>query len=172
MQEFLLVFLLIFAGQTLGSLFGLLREPSKAFILYSLAFAASIMVGISVFELIPEALEIASYPYALIGFLLGLLAIIAVDRTLPHINPELGKKEKPSVERSVRMLVIGIALHNIPEGLAIGIGFALEPTLGLLIAAGIAIQDIPENLATVIPPLCPHRKKAQILQHSCRNHSV
>jgi len=151
MQEFFIIFLLIFVGQILGSLFGLIKKPSKSFILYSLTFAASIMIGVSLFELIPEALAIASYPYTLIGFVLGLLAIIAVDRTLPHINPELGKKEKPSVERNVTMLVVGIALHNIPEGLAIGAGFALDPALGLLIAAGIALQDIPENLATIVP---------------------
>ena len=61
-----------------------------------------------------------------------------VDRVLPHINPELLKKEKPSVKRSVVMLVIGMALHNIPEGLAIGVGFVLRPALG------IASQDVAE----------------------------
>ncbi|MCK4859051.1 MAG: ZIP family metal transporter, partial [Candidatus Omnitrophica bacterium] len=60
-------------------------------------------------------------------------------------------KEKPSIERSVTMLVIGMALHNIPEGLAIGVGFALRPTLGFAIALGIAAQDVPENIATIVP---------------------
>jgi len=76
------------------------------------------MLGISFFQLIPEAIEITP---------------------------------KPSVKRSVTMLVIGIALHNIPEGLAIGVGFALSPTLGIMVALGIAVQDVPENVATIVP---------------------
>ncbi len=74
-----------------------------------------------------------------------------VDRLLPHINPELLRKEKPSVEKTVIMLVIGMALHNLPEGLAIGSGFALRPALGTAIALGIASQDVPENIATIVP---------------------
>ena len=151
MQDFFVIVFLIFVGQTLGALIGLVKKPSKSFLYYSLAFAGAMMIGISIFELIPEALETAPYYYALIGFLIGVLAIIAIDRTLPHINPQLGKKEKPNIERSVTMLVTGIALHNIPEGLAIGIGYALDPALGLLIAVGIAMQDIPENIATIVP---------------------
>ncbi|MCD6125488.1 MAG: ZIP family metal transporter [Thaumarchaeota archaeon] len=61
------------------------------------------------------------------------------------------KKEKPSIKRSVIMLVIGMALHNVPEGLAIGVGFALERDLGIMIAFGIAAQDAPENIATIVP---------------------
>jgi ZIP family zinc transporter len=49
------------------------------------------------------------------------------------------------------MLVIGMALHNIPEGLAIGVGFALTPSLGIMIVVGIAAQDVPENIATIVP---------------------
>ncbi len=159
MQGFWIIVFLIFVGQTLGSLVGLIKKPGKTFLQYSFSFAAAMMIGISFFELIPEALGIAPYIYALIGFVMGALAIIAVDRTLPHLNPELGEKEKPNVKRSVSMLVIGIALHNIPEGLAIGISFALEPSLGLLIAIGIAAQDIPENIATIISVYALTRKK-------------
>ena len=82
-----------------------------------------------------------------------------VDQILPHINPELLKKEKPSVRRSVTMLVIGMALHNLPEGLAIGVGFALTPALGIMIAVGIAAQDVPENVATIVPLYALTKKK-------------
>lgn len=87
----------------------------------------------------------------IISFIIGIVAFRIIDRTLPHINPELLKKEKPSIERSVTMLVIGMALHNLPEGLAIGVGFALTPVLGITIALGIAAQDVPENIATIVP---------------------
>jgi len=59
------------------------------------------------------------------------------------------------------MLVIGIALHNIPEGLAIGVGFAITAELGIVIALAIAIQDLPENIATIVPLYSMTKKKAK-----------
>jgi len=151
MINIFIIILLIFVGQTLGSAVGLIKKPGKYLLYGSLAFAASMMLGISFIELIPESLAITPLIPVIISFLIGVLVLLIIDKTLPHINPELMKKENPSVKRSVNMLVIGIAIHNIPEGLAIGIGFALNPTLGLIIALGIAAQDVPENIATIIP---------------------
>jgi len=151
MKNILLIIFLIFAGQTLGSLIGLIKKPKKSVLYGSLAFAASMMLGISFFQLIPESLKITPLHIIIISFFLGIIIFRIIDKILPHINPELMKKEKPSVERSVTMLVIGMALHNIPEGLAIGVGFALTPILGISIALGIAAQDIPENIATIVP---------------------
>ncbi len=151
MNDLLLIISLIFVGQTLGCLIGLIKKPKETFLYGSLAFAASMMLGISFFQLIPESLEITPLYLVVISFLVGVVTFRIIDRTLPHINPELLKKEKPSIERSVTMLVIGMALHNIPEGLAIGVGFALTPALGIMIAVGIAAQDVPENIATIIP---------------------
>lgn len=151
MNDLLLIISLIFVGQTLGCLIGLIKKPKETFLYGSLAFAASMMLGISFFQLIPGSLEITPLYLVVISFLMGVVTFRINDRTLPHINPELLKKEKPSIERSVTMLVIGMALHNIPEGLAIGVGFALTPALGIMIAVGIAAQDVPENIATIIP---------------------
>ena len=151
MNNLLLIVFLIFVGQTLGSIVGLIKKPEKKILYGSLAFAASMMLGISFFQLIPESLKISSIFLVITSFLFGIIIMRIVDRTLPHINPELMKKEKPSVKRSVTMLVIGIALHNIPEGLAIGVGFALSHELGIMIAIGIAAQDVPENIATIVP---------------------
>ncbi len=151
MSEFAIIIILIFIGQTVGASLGLIGKPKPVFLLGSLAFAAAMMISMSLFELIPSALEFTSRPLVMISFFVGVIIMMGVDKILPHINPELMRKEKPSVKRSVTMLVIGIALHNIPEGLAIGIGFELDPVSGLVIATGIALQDIPENIATIIP---------------------
>ncbi|MCK4521330.1 MAG: ZIP family metal transporter [Nanoarchaeota archaeon] len=151
MKNILLIILLIFVGQTLGSLIGLIKKPKRIILYGSLAFAASMMLGISFFQLIPEGLKITSFYLIIISFFLGIIIMRIIDRILPHINPQLLKKEKPSVKRSVTMLVIGMALHNLPEGLAIGTGFALTPALGIMIALGIAAQDVPENIATIVP---------------------
>jgi len=59
------------------------------------------------------------------------------------------------------MLVVGIALHNIPEGLAIGVGFAITTELGIAIALAIAIQDLPENIATIVPLYGMTKKKTK-----------
>jgi len=161
MKDFLLILFLIFAGQTLGSLIGLIKRPGKVALYGSLSFAASMMIAISFVQLIPEGLKYAPIFLITISFFAGVVIMLIVDRLLPHINPELIKKEKPSVKRSVTMLVIGIGLHNIPEGLAIGVGFALAPELGIAIALAIAIQDLPENIATVVPLYGMTKKKVK-----------
>ena len=150
MNQFWIVIFLIFFGQLLGSLIGIVKRPNERFLKYSLAFAAAMMIGISLVELIPEALSIASPEFVVVGFVLGVLSIVALNRLLPHIHPELCKTPG-NMKRCVAMLVTGIALHNIPEGLAIGIGFVLDPGLGIMIALAIAVQDIPENVTTIIP---------------------
>jgi len=119
------------------------------------------MIAISFVQLIPEGLKYAPLFLIAISFFVGMAIMRVVDRLLPHINPELIKKEKPSVKRSVTMLVIGIALHNIPEGLAIGVGFAITTELGIAIALAIAIQDLPENIATIVPLYSMTKKKAK-----------
>ena len=151
MSEIFLVLILVFFGQTVGALLGIIKKPTGLTTKASLAFAGSMMLGISFFELLPEALQIADCYLVFIGLLLGIFSMVLVDRALPHIHPQLCKTKKPNLKRCAAMLVIGIALHNLPEGLAIGIGFALTPSLGILIALGIAAQDIPENIATIVP---------------------
>lgn len=151
MKHLFLIALLIFVGQTLGSLLGLLRKPKESFLYASLAFSASMMLGISFFQLMPEAFKIMPIYLAIFCFLGGVTVMRVVDGVLPHINPGLFKDEKSPLKKAVSMLVTGIALHNFPEGLAIGIGFALRPELGIMIALGIAAQDVPENIATIVP---------------------
>jgi len=165
MNDLLLILFLIFTGQTLGSLIGLIKKPGKVALYGSLSFAASMMIAISFVQLIPEGLKYAPIFLIAISFFAGITIMWIVDRLLPHINPELIKKEKPSVEKSVTMLVIGIALHNIPEGLAIGVGFTITAKLGIAIALAIAIQDLPENIATIVPlyNLIKKRVKAFII---------
>ena len=94
MNDLLLIISLIFVGQTLGCLIGLIKKPKETILYGSLAFVASIMLGISFFQLIPESLKIAPFHLAIISSLFGIVIFRWVDRTLPHINPELLKKRK------------------------------------------------------------------------------
>ena len=151
MGTLILIIILIFVGQIVGSLFGLIKRPTERILYGSLAFAASMMLGISFLSLIPESLKITSLYLVFLSFIVGAVMMRVIDKALPHINPGLMPKEKSSVEKSVTMLVVGMALHNFPEGLAVGVAFALDPVFGLAIALGIAMHNIPESIAVIVP---------------------
>ena len=98
MKNLEVIIILIFGGQALGSLVGLVKTPKDSVLRASLAFAASMMLGISFFQLIPENLKIIPFYLMGMSFFLGIIVMLAVDCVLPHIIPELLKKEKPSVK--------------------------------------------------------------------------
>ncbi len=148
MQMFIIIFL-IFAGQTIGALSGLIWRPGEKFLRLSLSFAASMMVGISLLQLVPEAMKLVSVGVTVVSFFGGVFIMFVFNWIIPHIHPEFSEME--SLKKTALMLTVGIALHNLPEGLAIGSGFAVAGSVGLAIALGIAAQDVPENIATIIP---------------------
>lgn len=174
MNDLILLLALIFGGQTIGAAAGLLFRPSDKLLRASLAFAAAMMLSLSFTELIPDGLGMAPPLVIVAAFIAGFAGFGVIDFLLPHVHPELlkadphcrianpkkGKKySDASVRRSVHMLIVGMCLHNIPEGLAVGLGFAIDPGMGLMIAFAIALQDIPENLATVVPFYCINKSK-------------
>ena len=133
-----------------------------------LGFAAGVMIAASFWSLLKPAIEMAeasgTLPWkpALIGFLSGGAFLLIIDKLLPHLHLGLSidKAEgvKTSWQRSV-LLVLAITLHNIPEGLAIGVAFgalAQNPDAGVLagavaLALGIGLQNFPEGAAVSIP---------------------
>jgi ZIP family zinc transporter len=119
------------------------------------------MVALSFLDLLPEGLALAPLWIVGLSFFLGIGVFEVLDHVLPHIHPELLKKDDKSVRRSVQTLIRGICLHNLPEGLAIGVGFAVEPSMGILIAVAIALHDIPENIATIFPLYCLNKNRCR-----------
>lgn len=133
-----------------------------------LGFAAGVMIAASFWSLLKPAIEMAeesgttSWVPALVGFLSGGAFLLLVDKILPHLHLGLSidKAEgiKTSWQRSV-LLVLAITLHNIPEGLAVGVAFgalAQNPDAGMLagaiaLALGIGLQNFPEGAAVSIP---------------------
>lgn len=144
------------------------KTINKKILNLMLGFAAGVMIAASFWSLLSPAIEmeeksggIAWVP-ALIGFLSGGLFLYLMDKVLPHLHIGLSidKAEgiKTSWQRSI-LLVLAITLHNIPEGLAVGVAFgalAGNPDVGVLsgavaLAFGIGIQNFPEGAAVSIP---------------------
>lgn len=135
-----------------------------------LGFAAGIMIAASFWSLLVPAIDMAAargglrWLPAAIGFLAGGGFLLIADRSLPHLHPGLREAEgPPSPWRRATLLVFAITLHNIPEGLAIGVAFAAahatmtDPTIGasftgaVALAIGIALQNVPEGMAVAMP---------------------
>ena len=133
-----------------------------------LGFAAGIMIAASFWSLLAPAIEMAAdmglppiLP-AVTGFLAGGLFLYIVDKLLPHLHLGLKINQaegiKTSWQRSV-LLVLAITLHNIPEGLAVGVAFGALGVVGtsatfkaaVILAIGIGIQNFPEGAAVSIP---------------------
>lgn len=162
MQSILYSFL---AGTTtlLGALILMLfHAPGKKTMAVLLGFAGGVMISLSVFELMPKALILGNMRTVIIGFILGSLIMYLIDRMLPHahlsISNDLDIENKKNISMDLNPILItgylvffGIALHNIPEGLAIGAGLEASPVVGIHIAIAIGLHNIPEGLAVAGP---------------------
>lgn len=151
-----------------SSLVFFFKTINKKILNSMLGFAAGVMIAASFWSLLKPAIEMAeengSVPWlpALVGFLSGGAFLLAIDKILPHLHSNLSidKAEgiKTSWQRSA-LLILAITLHNIPEGLAVGVAFgalAHNPDAGVLagavaLAIGIGLQNFPEGAAVSIP---------------------
>ena len=111
------------------------------------------MTGIVCFDLIPEALNISSIIYVLIGIAFGIVTMIACDIFVNNKfkNTRESFKNANSMLKTGIIISIGLALHNFPEGLAIGSGFEASLVLGYSLAVAIALHDIPEGISMAVP---------------------
>lgn len=129
-------------------------------------FAAGVMAAASIWSLLLPAMEQSeamgqfSFVPAVVGFWLGIFLLLALDHIIPHLHQNSNEPEGPKVSfQKTTMLVLAVTLHNIPEGMAIGVVFAgyLSGHAGLTLAGamalslGIAIQNFPEGAIISMP---------------------
>lgn len=144
-----LIVIIAVTGPIIGSLIGVMRRPSFIYVCCMLCFAAGVMLSISFMELIPESIELSSIPWSVLGIVAGALVMYGLDKLLPHLHPSLCNQEQEcNLQRSSLYLIIGIFLHNFPEGMAIASGAVANIKASVVIALGIAIHNIPEGICT------------------------
>ena len=140
------------------------RRPTARFLGGIMAFSAGVMLSIIFLELIEEANYFSGYPATVAGLLIGLSVFYVLDRYLPHQHAFNTEEQRRGVylKKGV-LLALGIGLHNLPEGLAIGAGFIGSTELGLTLTILIALHNIPEGMAVAVPLKYGGYKSGRIL---------
>lgn len=160
--------LLPFLGTTLGAgcVFFMKKSMNQMLQRALTGFAAGVMVAASVWSLIIPAIEQASgmgklsFVPSAVGFLIGIFFLLLMDHIIPHLHANSDEAEGPvSNLRKTTMLVLAVTLHNIPEGMAIGVVYAgwitgneqISAMGALALSLGIAIQNFPEGAIISLP---------------------
>ncbi|MHB8062357.1 MAG: ZIP family metal transporter [Ruminiclostridium sp.] len=116
-----------------------------------LEFSAGLMTAVVCFELVPEAVKIAGLNLTIIGVIFGILIIIIIDDLVKQLDVVKNTRGNSELLRAGILVSIGLALHNFPEGFAVGSGFEASVSLGITLTIIIAIHDIPEGIAMALP---------------------
>ena len=144
-----------------GALIGFIfKEISHKFSDIVLSFAAGVMLAAAVMGLIIPSVEYggnAGVIITVIGIFVGALCLNVIDKLVPHLHKMIGadiEEHNNSNLNKVLLFVTAIAIHNLPEGIAAGVGFGSGDTSqALIIAGGIALQNIPEGMVIIAPML-------------------
>lgn len=167
-MELLMILIIPLVGTSLGAagVYFIKDKMSENLQKWLLGFAGGVMVAASVWSLLIPAMELSSdmgksalIP-AVVGFLLGIGFLLVLDETIPHLH--VGEDEPEGLESSLRnttMLMLAVTLHNIPEGMAVGVLYAgylagssgIAFSAALTLSIGIAIQNFPEGAIISMP---------------------
>ena len=162
MQLVVLTALGVGGATVLGALLGFVfKRFSHTFSDIVLSFAAGVMLAAAVIGLVLPSLEYGGEFGLLItvlGIFAGALCLNLVDKLVPHLHKMVASPEEEAHSNKnlgkVLLFVMAIAIHNLPEGIAAGVGFGAGDTAGaLIIAGGIALQNIPEGMVIIGPML-------------------
>ena len=160
--------LIPFVGTVLGSamVFLMKNKINNKLQKLLLGFASGVMIAASIWSLLIPAIDmseqqgIVAWIPASVGFLVGMLFLLLLDNIIPHLHLDSNKPEGPKSKlKKTTMLVLAVTLHNIPEGMAVGVTFAgallgnagITMAGAMVLAIGIAIQNFPEGAIISMP---------------------
>ena len=170
--------LIPFLGTTFGAacVFFLKNAPGDKVQRSLTGFAAGVMVAASVWSLLIPAIEQSAHLGALsflpafLGFWIGVLFLLALDHIIPHLHARSGQTEGPKSHlQRTTMMLLAVTLHNIPEGMAVGVVYAgflsgsaqISAAGALALSLGIAIQNFPEGAIISLPLRAGGMKKSK-----------
>jgi ZIP family zinc transporter len=169
-------------GTAIGGLIAIIHIPGKRFYGLLMGITAGVMICLSFLELVNKAWALAGPLTATIGFGIGAIFMFLLDHFAPHIRfgekeipgsqenfqlvhqqskhhgrHRFGRHHRQYLDQKLintgLLLAVGITLHNLPEGIAVGAGYLHNPQFGIFIAIAILLHNIPEGIATALP-LC------------------
>lgn len=160
--------LLPFIGTTLGAacVYLLKDKLNNRLEKFLLGFASGVMIAASIWSLLIPSMDMAeqegiiTWLPAALGFILGVLFLLLLDYVVPHLHKDATKEEGPKSKLSkIAKLVLAVTLHNIPEGMAVGVVFAgiisgnttITVSGAIALSIGIAIQNFPEGAIISLP---------------------
>lgn len=162
MKLVLLTALGVGGATVIGSIIGFcFKKISHRFSDIILSFAAGVMLAAAVLGLVLPSLEYGGkwgLPICILGIFIGALCLNFVDKLVPHLHKLMGPDQETHGHNAdlnkVLLFVTAIAIHNLPEGIAAGVGFGSGNTAeAMVIAGGIALQNIPEGMVIIAPML-------------------
>ena len=163
MQLVLITALGVGGATLIGAILGIIfKKISHKFSDIVLSFAAGVMLAAAVIGLIIPSIEYGgnfSLLVTVIGIFCGALCVNVIDKIVPHLHRMTGAEfeshpEKQAQLNKVLLFVMAIAIHNLPEGIAAGVGFGTENIAeAITVALGIALQNIPEGMVIIGPML-------------------
>lgn len=157
-------------GTTIGGIIGVsIKNTSNKFLSFILSFASGLMLSIVCFDLIPESMKITNISNTVIGVVFGVACMITCDIVVQKKFNSVGNdatavpKHNNNLLKTGIIISIGLALHNLPEGLAIGSSFEASIKLGYSLALAICLHDIPEGISMGVPMKNGGMKKSKVI---------
>ena len=135
-----------------ASLVFFMRKVSDRLLDAAMGFSAGVMLAATFFGLISPAIKIGGIYKTAFGILLGAVFLIIAEKVVPHMHRVTGAKGPPTHLSKIWLFILAITIHNFPEGLAVGVGFAGgNIAAGIILAIGIGLQNIVEGLVVALP---------------------
>lgn len=139
-------------GTGLGGVITLsLVRPNRQFLSILLGLTSGLMIAIVTFDLLPEAIQIGGLWVQILGLILGIIAVIVIEEFLPNLHKNSYGNENSGFLKAGILVGIGIAIHNLPEGLAIGSSFAFASDMGMRMVIVITLHNLPEGMSMAVP---------------------